>query len=75
MGQLFLKNKNVKYLSCVTDVFTKYTWVKPFKEKNDKTVLKDFIKIVNESNHKPIIIIGWSKKRIFQSNFARMVRK
>ena len=26
------KNKNVKYSLCVTDVFTKYVWVKPLKD-------------------------------------------
>ena len=30
------KNKNVKYLLCVKDVFTKYTWVKPLKDKKIK---------------------------------------
>ena len=27
------KNKNVKYLLCEIDVFTKYVWVKPLKDK------------------------------------------
>ena len=27
------KNKNVNYLLCLIDVFTKYTWVKPLKDK------------------------------------------
>ena len=27
------KNKNVKYLLCLIDVFTKYAWVKPLKDK------------------------------------------
>ena len=27
------KNKNVKYLLCIIDVFTKYAWVKPLKDK------------------------------------------
>ena len=35
------------------DVFTKYAWVKPLKDKNGKTVLNAFIEIVNESNPKP----------------------
>ena len=35
------------------DVFTKYAWVKPLKDKNGKTVLNAFIKIVNKSNRKP----------------------
>ena len=53
MESLSTKNKNVKYLLCVIDVFTKYTWVKPLKDKKDKTVLNGFIKIINGSNHKP----------------------
>ena len=47
------KNKNVKYIFCVIDVFTKYAWVKPLKAKNSKTVLNPFIKIVNKSDRKP----------------------
>ena len=31
MGSLSSKNKNVKYLLCVIDVFTKYTWAKRLK--------------------------------------------
>ena len=48
------KNKNVKYWLCAVHVFTKYASVKPLKNKKDKTVLNAFIKIVNESNRKPI---------------------
>ena len=47
------KNKNVKYLLCKIDVFTKYTGVKALKDKKSKTVLYTFIEIVNESNCKP----------------------
>ena len=39
MGSLSSENKNVKYLICVIDVFTKYAWVKLLKDKKDKTVL------------------------------------
>ena len=53
MESLSSKNKNVKYLSCVKDVFTKYSWVKTLKNKKDKTVLNAFIEIGNESNRKP----------------------
>ena len=53
MGSLSSKNKNVKYLSCVIDVFTKYAWVKHLKDKKGKTVLNTFIEIVNEFNCKP----------------------
>ena len=53
MGSLPSKNKNVKYLLCVIDFFTKYAWVKPLKGKKGKAVLNAFIEIVNESNRKP----------------------
>ena len=47
------KNKNAKYLLCVTDVFTNYAWVKPLRDKISKTVINVFIEIVNESHRKP----------------------
>ena len=49
MGSLSSKNENVK---CVINVFTKYAWVKPLKDKKGKVVLNTFIEIVNETNHK-----------------------
>ena len=52
MGSFSSKNKNVKYLLFFIDVFTKYAWVKPLKDKKGKTVLNAFLEIVNESNHK-----------------------
>ena len=35
------------------DLFSKYSWVKPLKDKKVKTVLNGFIEIVNECNRKP----------------------
>ena len=46
-------NRNAKYLLCAIDVFTKYTWVKPIKDKKGKTFLNTVIEIVNEFNYKP----------------------
>ena len=53
MQPLSSKNKNVKYLLCAADVFSKYAWVKPLKDKKGKRVLNAFIEIINESNRKP----------------------
>ena len=50
---MFSKNKNVKYLLCVIDAFTKYAWVKPIKYKKSPTVLNAFNEIINKSNRKP----------------------
>ena len=43
MVSLSSKNKNVKYVLCVIDVFTKYAWFKPRKDKKGKTVLNALI--------------------------------
>ena len=56
MESLSSKNKNVKYLLCVIDVFTRYAYVKPLKNKKGKTILNAFIEIVNESNRKPNVM-------------------
>ena len=39
MGSLSSKNKNIKYLLCFIDVFTKYAWVKPLKDTKVKQSL------------------------------------
>ena len=53
MESLSSKNKKVKYLLCFIDIFTKYPWNKPMKnKKKSKTVLNSFIEIVNETNRK-----------------------
>ena len=70
MESLSSKNKNVKYLLCVIDVFTKYAWVKPLKDKKVKTVLNVSIEIVNESNRKQITY-GLIKEENFTINLCK----
>ena len=53
MKSLSSKNENVKYLTCVIDIFTRHPWLKPFNNKKSKTVLNAFIEIVNKPNRKP----------------------
>ena len=67
MESLYSKNQNVKYLLCVIDIFTIYALVKPSKDKNGKTVLNAFIKIVNEFSHQPNNY-GLMKKENFTIN-------
>ena len=75
------KNKSVKYLLCVIDVFTKYAWVNPLKDKRCKTVLNAFIKKLNKSNCKQnkSVMKGVKKqkklKSIMIANLILVVRK
>ena len=74
MGSLSSRHKNDKYLLCVVDVFTKYAWIKPLKDKKAKTVLNAFVETVNESNHNTNkLLFVWSRKTILSKNYARMV--
>ena len=53
MRSLSSKNWGVEWLLCVIDVFTKYAWVKPVKDKKSKKLLNGFIKIVNNWKRNP----------------------
>ena len=44
MGSVSSKNRDVKYLLCVKDVFTKYTWIKRLKVKKAKTAFNVLLK-------------------------------
>ena len=45
MRPLSSKNRGVKYLLCVIDVFSKYDWVESLKGKKAKTFVHDYIEI------------------------------
>ena len=46
-------NNKIKYLSCVIDLFSKYAWVVPIKDKKGTSVDNAFKKILSNSNRKP----------------------
>ena len=49
-------NKGFRFLLCVIDVFCKYAWVVPLKDKNCVTITNAFQKMLKESNKKPVKI-------------------
>ena len=46
-------NKGIKYLLCVIDLFSRYAWVIPLKNKKGGSIVEGFEKILNDSNRKP----------------------
>ena len=46
-------NKGFRFLLCVIDIFSKYAWVVPLKDKKGITITNAFQKIWKESNRKP----------------------
>ena len=53
MHSLSRKNKGIKYLLCVIDLFSKYTFVVPLKDKKGISIVNAFDKIIKQSNRKP----------------------
>ena len=47
------KNKGIKYLLCAIDLFSKYTFVVPLKDKKGISIVNAFNKIIKQSNRKP----------------------
>ena len=45
-------NKAVRFLLCVIDIFSKYGWVIPLKDK-ELTIANAFQSILNDSKRKP----------------------
>ena len=46
-------NKGIRYLLCVIDLFSKYAYVIPLKDKKGTTIVKAFQSILNNSETKP----------------------
>ena len=46
-------NKGFRFLLCVIDIFSKYAWVVPLKDKKGISVVNAFQKILKESEGKP----------------------
>ena len=53
MKLLSKQNKSIKYLLCAIDVFSKYAFVVPLKDKKGISITNVFNKIINQSNRKP----------------------
>ena len=53
MQSLSRKNKGIKYLLCAIDLFSKYAFVIPLKDKKGISIVYAFNKIIKQSNRKP----------------------
>ena len=76
--QLIIKyNKGVRFLLCVIDIFSKYAWVVPLKDKKGVSIVAAFQSILKQSNRKPNKI--WVDKgsefysSSFKNGYKRMI--
>ena len=53
MQSLSRKNKGIKYLLCAIDLYSKYAFIIPLKDKKRISIVNPFNKIIKQSNRKP----------------------
>ena len=53
MQLLYRYNKGIRFLLCVIDIFIKYAWVVPLKDKKGVSIVTAFQSILKQSNRKP----------------------
>ena len=46
-------NKGIRFLLCVIDIFSKYAWIVPLKDKKGISIVKAFQSILKQSDRKP----------------------
>ena len=58
-------NKEIHFLLCVIDIYSKYAWVVPLKDKKGITITNYFQKISKESNNHEAKSKGPNSKKIW----------
>ena len=67
-------NKGIRFLLCVIDIFIKYAWVVPLKDKKGISIVKAFQSILKQSNRKPNKIWVDKGSEFYNAYFKKWLR-
>ena len=67
-------NKGFRFLLCVIDIFSKYTWVVSLKDKRGISLVNAFQKILHDSNRKPNKIWVYKGSEFYNSSFKKLLK-
>ena len=67
-------NKGIRFVLCVIDIFSKYTWVVPLKDKKGVSIVKAFQSILKQSNRKPNKIWVDKGSEFYNASFKMVAR-
>ena len=62
-------NKGFRFSLCAIDIFSKYAWVVPLKDKKGVSIVDAFQKILDDSNRKPNKIWVDKGSEFYNSSF------
>ena len=71
MQSLSRKNKGIKYLLCAIDLYSKYAFGVPLKDKKGISIVNAFNKIIKQSNKKPNKIWVDQGGEFYNNNFKK----
>ena len=67
-------NKGIRFLLCVIDIFSKYAWVVPLKDKKGVSIVTAFQSILKQSNRKPNKIWVDKGSEFYSASFKKWLR-
>ena len=67
-------NKGIRYLLCVINLFSKYVWVVPLKDKKGVSIVNTFQKILNSSKRKPNKIWVDQRSEFYNNHFKKWLK-
>ena len=67
-------NKGIRFLLCVIDIFSKYAWVVPLKDKKGVSIATAFQSILKQSNRKPNKIWVHKGSEFYNASFKKWLR-
>ena len=67
-------NKGIRFLLCAIDIFSKYAWVVPLKDKKGISIVKAFQSILKQSNEKPNKIWVDKGSEFYNTYFKKWLR-
>ena len=67
-------NKGFRFLLCVIDIFSKYAWVVPLKDKKGASIVDSFQKILEESNKKQNKIWVDKETEFYNNSFKKWLK-
>ena len=68
-------NKGFRFLLCVIDIFSKYAWVVPSKDKKGISIVNAFQKITKESDTKPNKIWVDKGSEFYNHSFKKWLKR
>ena len=67
-------NEGFRFLLCVIDIFSKYGWVVPLKDKKDINIVNPFQKMLKESDRRPNKIWVDKGSEFYNNSFKKWIK-